>query len=105
MLGRYDGLNKLNNGPEYIQDGWTAQQAIDTSVLRHRTRAILRTSGRTSSTPPTYSGPSPSHHGPTPNLHADHTAHRSSKPTLRPASLHGHDPDQDYALRRNSDAL
>jgi hypothetical protein len=76
-----------------------------TSVLRHRTRVILRTSGQTSSTPPTYSGPSPSQHGPTPNHNADHTAHRSSRPFLRPASLHGHAPDQDYALRYNFHVL
>jgi hypothetical protein len=89
----------------YAQKCQHALLPVVTSMLRHRTRAILRTSGRTSSTPPTYSGPSPSHHGPTPNLHADHIAHRSSGPTLRPASLHGHAPDQDYTLRYNSDVL
>jgi hypothetical protein len=76
-----------------------------TAVLRHRTRVIFRTSGWTSSTPPTYSRPSPSHHSLTPNLNADHTAHRSSGPTLRPASLHGHDPDQDHTPRYNSNVL
>jgi hypothetical protein len=83
---------------------WFSRPSV-TSVLRHQTRVILRTSRRTSSTSPTYSGPSPSHHGPTPNLNADHTAHRSSGPSLQPASLHRHTPDQDYALRCNSDAL
>jgi hypothetical protein len=76
-----------------------------TSVLQHRTRAILRTSGWTSSTALTYSGPSPSHLGPTPNLNVDHTAHRSSGPSLQPACLHRRSPDQDYALRCNSNVL
>jgi hypothetical protein len=84
-------------------DAPAAGAVVVTSVLQHRTRAILRTSRRTSSTPPTYSRPSPSHHGPTPNLNADHPAHRSSGPILPPASLHGHHPDQDHAPRYYSD--
>jgi hypothetical protein len=76
-----------------------------TSMLRHWSQVKLRTSGRTSSTPPTYSGPSPSQHSPTPNINADHTAHWNSGPSLRPASLHEHDPDQDHVPRYNSDVL